>query len=79
MDETSLTEETFYIVSGDTRMEGVAFWDAEGSRLVFIPSHQLSPATTYTATVTTRARDVSGLELATRDLWQFTTLALPAD
>jgi hypothetical protein len=41
--------------------------------VTFTPTHALSPVNTYTATITTRARDLAGNPLAADMVWSFTT------
>jgi hypothetical protein len=45
----------------------------ENTRLVFVPAEALQYATAYAVTITTIATDLSGLKMAAKYTWQFTT------
>ena len=48
-----------------------------GGGLIFDPTNDLAPATQYTATVTTAAKDAGGHPLPTAKTWKFTTTNRP--
>src|SRR5439155_225593 len=48
-----------------------------GVTAIFTPAGTLAPNTTYTATLTTGARDLAGNALASNFVWSFTTGATP--
>lgn len=48
-----------------------------GTTMTFTPTHALAANTTFTATITTAARDLAGNPLANNFIWSFTTGATP--
>jgi alpha-tubulin suppressor-like RCC1 family protein len=71
---------TFTLSDGTNAVAGSVSYDAATRTATFTPSSNLSTITTYTATVTTGARDLAGNGLAADRVWTFTTAALaPAD
>ncbi|MGN6563889.1 MAG: Ig-like domain-containing protein, partial [Thermomicrobiales bacterium] len=50
-------------------------WDANGVTMTFTPTATLANSATYTATVSTGARDLAGNALVTTKTWSFTTAA----
>ncbi|HEX5164078.1 MAG TPA: IPT/TIG domain-containing protein, partial [Thermomicrobiales bacterium] len=68
--QRSVTEAAFSIAPAAT---GVVAWNSAGTTMTFTPTALLSPTTTYTATVTTGARDLAGNPLASTTSWSFTT------
>jgi len=76
MDQATLTSATFSVKQGTTPVSGtVASTD---STATFTPAHYFEKDKTYTATVTTGAKDLSGNALADNYQWAFTT-GLAAD
>ncbi len=75
MDISSINTTTFTLMttSGQTPVTGTVTYDNASSTATFTPSSSLSSATSYTATITTGARDVSGNALAANKVWTFTT------
>ena len=73
--DTAATEAAFSLVrtSDGARVAGSFSWS--GDTLVFRPSAPLAGGTSYTARVTTAARDRAGNNLASDKLWTFKTLA----
>ncbi len=61
---------TTFTVAGIT---GAVTLDGTGKIAAFTPSSNLALSTTYTATITTGAQDVSGNALAANYVWSFTT------
>ena len=72
MNATTLTAATF-TVSGVT---GTVTYT--GTTVTFTPTSPLAYGTTYTAMITTGARDTAGNALATNATWSFTTAPNPA-
>jgi hypothetical protein len=76
MDPTTITGSTFTIKNGTTTVTGVVTYS--GTTASFNPSFNLISNTTYTATITTGAKDISGTSLANNYIWSFTTLTTVA-
>src|SRR5262249_20822958 len=72
MNATTITTTTFSITPG---VAGIVSYS--GTTAAFTPSARLSFATTYTATITTGARDLNGVGLTANYVWTFTTGAQP--
>src|SRR2546428_776248 len=62
---------TFALKQGTTPVAGTVSY--AGVTATFAPASALAPLTTYTATMTTGARDLAGNALATDFVWSFTT------
>ncbi|HCL06745.1 MAG TPA: hypothetical protein DHW64_12650 [Chitinophagaceae bacterium] len=73
MDPTSLNTQTFTLRNGNTAVVGTVTYS--GLTATFSPAANLNPATTYTGTITTGAKDPSGNTLASNYIWTFTTSA----
>ncbi|MEO7368389.1 MAG: Ig-like domain-containing protein, partial [Gemmatimonadaceae bacterium] len=75
MEVGSINAATFTVTttSGLTPVPGTVTYDNTSSTATFTPSSSLSSATSYTATITTGARDVSKNPLAANKVWTFTT------
>src|SRR5437879_11823622 len=84
MDTSTITKATFALKQGSNPKED----DDEGEEVAgtvsytgvtatFTPAGNLAPNTAYTATITTRAKDLAGNALATDFSWSFTTGATP--
>ena len=69
MDPTTITATTFTL-SGAS---GSVSYDQAGKTATLLPDTPLLPSTTYTATITSAARDKSGAGLAQPKVWSFTT------
>jgi hypothetical protein len=75
MDVLTITNTTFTLKQGATPIPGgVTYVDFTGT---FRPDANLAPNTTYTATITTGAKDLAGNALASNYVWSFTTGAAP--
>lgn len=70
MDPATLTGESFNLKEGDTPLSGMV--STTGSSVIFTPANNLKNGTVYTATVTTRAKDLSGNALDNNYQWVFT-------
>ncbi len=75
MNASTITRLTFTLKQGKTVVKGVVSY--AGTTATFNPDSDLAPSTTYTATITTRVKDISGNGLATNFVWSFTTGAAP--
>ncbi|MEZ0227206.1 MAG: Ig-like domain-containing protein, partial [Planctomycetota bacterium] len=77
MDPATLQQGTFTLAQGTTSVPGTVSYSDVGTTATFAPSTALTGNTTYTATVTTGARDLAANSLATTSVWTFTTSASP--
>ncbi|WP_197463674.1 Ig-like domain-containing protein [Desulfuromonas sp. DDH964] len=75
MDPLTLTNLSFSLASGGTAVAGSVTY--AGVTAIFNPATDLAFNTTYTATITTGARDLAGNPLANNHVWSFTTGAAP--
>ena len=74
MDPLTITTATFTLVSGTTSVAGVVTYDNSASKVAtFAPTANLAANTTFTATITTGAKDQAGNSLASPFVWTFTT------
>jgi hypothetical protein len=73
MNRLTITNVTFTLMQGVTPVAGAVTF--AGLTAIFRPAVNLAPGTTYTATITTGARDLSGNPLAVNKVWTFTTAA----
>src|ERR1044071_7777794 len=71
MDPATITTSTFTLRQGTTGVAGKVTY--VGTTATFAPTANLDPNTTYTATMTTGARDLAGNGLAFAFVWSFTT------
>jgi hypothetical protein len=76
MDPATITAATFTLQQGVTNVPGAVTYS--GSVASLDPTSNLAVSTTYTATITTGARDASGTPLAANFVWTFTTGATAA-
>ena len=76
MNASTITTTTFTVTGpGATPVAGTVTYNASTYIASFTPTSALAAATTYTATITTGAKDVSGNALASNHAWNFTTAA----
>src|SRR5437867_8380556 len=75
MDPLTISTATFTLQQGTTAVAGTVTY--AGVTATFTPASALAPLTTFTATVTTGARDLAGNALAANFIWSFTTGATP--
>src|SRR5438309_2077497 len=75
MDPLTITTETFTLKQGTTAVAGTVSY--AGVTATFTPASALAPLTTFTAVVSTGARDLAGNALVTDFGWSFTTGATP--
>jgi hypothetical protein len=71
MDASTITTSTFTLMQGSTFVSGTVSY--VGTTATYIPSSNLSSNTTYTATITTGAKDLAGNTLVNNYVWSFTT------
>lgn len=71
MASSTLDSTTFTLKQGTVAVPGAV--SSLGGAATFSPASNLSPSTTYTATITTDVRDSSGTPLANEYVWIFTT------
>lgn len=71
MDSSTLNSSTFYVKQGAVNVSGAIMYS--GTAAKFIPSVPLNSLTTYTATITTGAKNSAGRGLANNSVWTFTT------
>ena len=77
MDPATLTAATFTIKQGATKVVGTVTFAAATRTATFTPTVALSNDLVYTATLTTAVMDVDELALVKKDVWSFTTAAIP--
>jgi hypothetical protein len=77
MNPVTIDTTTFLLAGpGVTPVVGVVTLDGTGKIAAFTPTSALALNTTYTATITTGAQDMSGNALASNYVWSFTTATL---
>jgi methionine-rich copper-binding protein CopC len=72
MDPASITAATFTLKQGNTVVAGTVTYS--GNTASFTPNNPLSSGAVYTATITTGAKNTTGIALATNYVWNFTTV-----
>ncbi len=73
MTPSTLNATTFTLSAGSTPITGTVTLDSSGKIGSFQPAANLAVGTTYTATVTTGAKDLAGNALVADKVWGFTT------
>jgi hypothetical protein len=71
MDASTITTSNFTLMQGSSFVSGTVSY--VGMAATFIPSSNLVENTVYTATVTTEAKDLAGISMASNYVWSFTT------
>jgi hypothetical protein len=71
MDPLTITTATFTLKQGTTPIAGAVTY--AGTAGTFTPAVNLAANTTYTATITTGAKDLAGNAMANHYVWSFTT------
>jgi len=71
MSPASISTSTFTLKQGSTPVSGAVTY--AGTTASFTPATNLISGTTYTATITTGARDIAGDSLSNNYVWTFTT------
>lgn len=74
MDPSTINATTFTLKQGTTAVAGAVTY--VGVTAIFTPASNLAPNTTYTATVTTGVKDLSGNPMASDFVWSWTTAAI---
>lgn len=75
MDPTTITAATFTLQQGLTSVSGTVYYT--GVTATFKPDSDLFPNTLYTATITSGAKNLAGVALASDYVWVFETGATP--
>ncbi|MDD5224857.1 MAG: Ig-like domain-containing protein [bacterium] len=81
MDPATIITANFTLMKGATAVSGAVAYDASNNIMTFTPLVPLTLGTTYTATITTGAKDLAGNILASGLIpnpWTFTTEAAPS-
>jgi len=74
MDPATISSATFTLTGpGTTAVSGLVAYAAIGNTLTFTPATNLAPNTTFTATITTGAKNLAGTALTSNYVWTFTT------
>jgi len=76
MDPLTISTKTFTLKQGATAVSGTVIYS--GVTAVFTPTSILAANTTYSATISTEAKDLAGNVLASNKVWSFTTGAAAA-
>jgi hypothetical protein len=73
MDPSTINTTNFTLKQGTTAITGVVTYS--GTTASFKPTNALVEGKTYTATITTAAKNAAGVPLANNYVWNFTTLS----
>ena len=73
MDPATVTASTFSLQQGTTNVAGTVALSPDGKTGTFTPTDMLAANTSYTATMTTGVKDLSGKPLPNNQVWSFTT------
>jgi hypothetical protein len=74
MDPLTISTASFMLTGpGATAVTGTVTYVAASKIATLTPASDLAPSTTYTATITTGAKDLAGNALATNFVWSFST------
>ena len=71
MDPSTINNTTFTLKQGSINIAGIVAYS--GNTAVFTPAVSLAPSTTYTATISTGAKNLAGKPLSVSKVWNFTT------
>src|SRR5439155_14110439 len=78
MDPATIGTTSFLLTGpGETAVAGNVEYDAASKAAAFAPAADLAPLTTYTARISTAAKDLAGNALAADLVWTFTTGVVP--
>ncbi len=75
MDPLTISATTFTLKIGATAVLGTVTYS--GFTATFTPTSNLLPNTTYTATITTGAKNLGGIPLVSNYVWSFSTVVVP--
>jgi hypothetical protein len=75
MNSSTINSTSFLLKQGANAISGTVSYS--GTTATFTPSANLAASTTYTATITTGAKDVAGNSLVNNYVWSFTTASIP--
>lgn len=78
MDESTINNTNFTLV-GSSNVAGSVSYEPSTYTATFTPNVNLSKGTKYTATVSTNVKDLAGNNLASVEVWSFTTLSDTTD
>lgn len=78
MDASTINTSTFLLSVGGNAVSGRVSYNGSNRTAFFDPGGALAEGTTYTARITTGAKDTSGNALKADYVWSFTTETLPA-
>jgi hypothetical protein len=74
MNPSTINSLTFKLTGpGTTPVSGLVAYAAIGNQLVFVPTTNLLPSTTYTGTITTGVQDLAGDAMVSDYVWIFAT------
>jgi hypothetical protein len=73
MDPATITQQSFILSQGATKIAGTLMYDGTTPTMSFAPTVYLTANTTYTGRVTSAVKDLMGNALQTDYLWTFTT------
>jgi Ice-binding-like/Bacterial Ig-like domain len=71
MNSSTINDSTFTLMQGSTQVAGTVTYS--GNTAIFTPSVILTADSTYTATMTTGAKNLAGVGLSNNSIWSFTT------
>ena len=71
MNSSTINDSTFTLMQGSTNVPGTVTYS--GNTAIFTPSVPLTADSTYTATMTTGAKNLTGAGLSNTSIWSFTT------
>lgn len=73
MNTSTLNTATFTLMQGGTAVSGTITYATTGNTATFTPTGNLATNSSFTATITTAAKDLAGNGLAASFTWNFTT------
>jgi hypothetical protein len=73
MDISTINDADFTLAIGATAVPGTVTYDFNNMAAIFAPTSNMVAGTTYTATITTGAKDLAGNALAANYVWTFAT------
>ena len=71
MDPSTINNSTFTVMQGSTVVPGTVVYS--GTKATFTPTAVLAPGTSYTATITTGAKNLAGTSISSNAVLNFTT------